>query len=137
MAGRVQAQNLDGTLGKVVRINADGSIPSDNPFVNTAGAKPEIWSLGHRNIQSAALDAQGRLVSLEVAPIGSLLASVREAVELHRIPLATALAAATASPAAIWGLDRKGGIAPGLDADLILLDRETLALRWTMAGGRL
>ncbi len=65
MAGRVQAQNLDGTLGKVVRINADGSIPSDNPFVNTAGAKPDIWSLGHRNIQSATLDAQGRLWTVE------------------------------------------------------------------------
>ncbi len=64
-AGRVQAQNLDGTLGKVVRINADGSIPSDNPFVNTAGAKPDIWSLGHRNIQSATLDAQGRLWTVE------------------------------------------------------------------------
>ncbi|MDR7231873.1 glucose/arabinose dehydrogenase [Caulobacter sp. BE264] len=65
MAGRVQAQNLDGTLGKVVRINADGSIPSDNPFVTTAGAKPDIWSLGHRNIQSATLDAQGRLWTVE------------------------------------------------------------------------
>jgi glucose/arabinose dehydrogenase len=65
LAGRVQAQNLDGTLGKVVRINADGSIPSDNPFVNTAGAKPDIWSLGHRNIQSATLDAQGRLWTVE------------------------------------------------------------------------
>lgn len=65
LAGRVQAQNLDGTLGKVVRINADGSIPSDNPFVKTAGAKPDIWSLGHRNIQSATLDAQGRLWTVE------------------------------------------------------------------------
>jgi glucose/arabinose dehydrogenase len=65
MAGRVQAQNLDGTLGKVVRINADGSIPSDNPFAKTGGAKPEIWSLGHRNIQSATLDAQGRLWTVE------------------------------------------------------------------------
>lgn len=64
-AGRVQAQQMDGTLGKVVRINADGSIPSDNPFVGQAGAKPEIWSLGHRNLQSAALDPQGRLWTVE------------------------------------------------------------------------
>ncbi|WP_343699497.1 PQQ-dependent sugar dehydrogenase [Caulobacter sp.] len=63
--GRVQAQQLDGTLGKVVRINADGSIPSDNPFIGQAGAKPEIWSLGHRNLQSAALDPQGRLWTVE------------------------------------------------------------------------
>jgi aldose sugar dehydrogenase len=53
--GRHQAQRMDGLLGKVVRINPDGSVPSDNPFVGRAGVKPEIWSLGHRNIQSAAL----------------------------------------------------------------------------------
>jgi glucose/arabinose dehydrogenase len=54
--GRMQAQNMDGLLGKVVRINPDGSIPKDNPFVGRAGVRPEIWSLGHRNIQSAALN---------------------------------------------------------------------------------
>jgi glucose/arabinose dehydrogenase len=53
--GRMQAQRMDGTLGKVVRINADGSIPKDNPFVGKAGAKPEIYSIGHRNILAAAL----------------------------------------------------------------------------------
>lgn len=65
LPGRVQAQNLNATLGKVVRINADGSIPSDNPFVKTPGAKPEIWSLGHRNIQAAALDPSGKLWTVE------------------------------------------------------------------------
>jgi len=65
LEGRVQAQHLDATLGKVVRINADGSIPSDNPFVKTPGAKPEIWSLGHRNIQAAALDPNGKLWTVE------------------------------------------------------------------------
>lgn len=63
--GRAQAQKLDATLGKVVRINADGSIPSDNPFVNTSGAKPEIWSYGHRNLQAAALDPAGKLWTVE------------------------------------------------------------------------
>jgi glucose/arabinose dehydrogenase len=53
--GRMQAQRMDGTLGKVVRINADGSIPKDNPFAGQAGAKPEIYSIGHRNILGAAL----------------------------------------------------------------------------------
>ena len=53
--GRMQAQKLDSGLGKVVRINADGSIPKDNPFVGKEGVLPEIWSFGHRNIQSAAL----------------------------------------------------------------------------------
>jgi glucose/arabinose dehydrogenase len=53
--GRMQAQRMDGLLGKVVRINADGSIPKDNPFVGKEGARPEIWSIGHRNIQAATL----------------------------------------------------------------------------------
>lgn len=53
--GRHQAQRLDGHLGKVVRINPDGTVPSDNPFIGHAGAKSEIFSIGHRNIQSAAL----------------------------------------------------------------------------------
>jgi glucose/arabinose dehydrogenase len=53
--GRKQAQRLDGTLGKVVRIRPDGSIPEDNPLVGKPGARPEIWSWGHRNIQSAAI----------------------------------------------------------------------------------
>jgi glucose/arabinose dehydrogenase len=66
LPGRVQAQRLDGTLGKVVRINADGSIPKDNPFVGQAGARPEIYSLGHRNILSAALNpATGQLWEVE------------------------------------------------------------------------
>jgi len=53
--GRMQAQKMDSGIGKVVRINADGSIPKDNPFVGKDGVRPEIWSIGHRNIQSAAL----------------------------------------------------------------------------------
>ena len=47
----MQAQRMDGLLGKIVRINADGSIPTDNPFVGKDGVRPEIWSLGHRNVR--------------------------------------------------------------------------------------
>lgn len=66
LEGRAQAQRLDGTLGKVVRINADGSIPKDNPFVGKPGVKPEIWSYGHRNILSAAIDPKtGKLWEVE------------------------------------------------------------------------
>jgi glucose/arabinose dehydrogenase len=54
--GRMQAQRLDGLLGKIVRINADGTIPKDNPFVGKEGARPEIWSIGHRNVQAATLN---------------------------------------------------------------------------------
>lgn len=52
---REQAQNLTSDLGKVVRINSDGSIPKDNPFLGRKDVRPEIWSYGHRNVQSAAL----------------------------------------------------------------------------------
>jgi glucose/arabinose dehydrogenase len=55
LEGRRQAQDLGSTFGKVIRIRPDGSIPDDNPLVGRAGAKPEIWSWGHRNIQAAAL----------------------------------------------------------------------------------
>jgi aldose sugar dehydrogenase len=55
---RDRAQDLATTIGKVVRLNPDGSIPRDNPFVGRAGAMPEIWSLGHRNVQAAALHPQ-------------------------------------------------------------------------------
>jgi glucose/arabinose dehydrogenase len=64
--GRMQAQSMDSLLGKVVRINADGTIPADNPFVGKAGARPEIWSIGHRNIQGAALHPDtGELWTIE------------------------------------------------------------------------
>jgi aldose sugar dehydrogenase len=53
--GRMQAQRMDGLLGKVVRINPDGTVPQDNPFAGKPGVRPEIFSLGHRNIQAAAL----------------------------------------------------------------------------------
>ncbi|MDQ3224253.1 MAG: PQQ-dependent sugar dehydrogenase [Gemmatimonadota bacterium] len=62
---RPQVQRLDSHMGKILRINPDGSGPKDNPFVGQSGALPEIWTLGHRNIQSAAFDAQGRLWEVE------------------------------------------------------------------------
>jgi aldose sugar dehydrogenase len=63
---REQAQDLSSHLGKIVRINADGSVPDDNPFAGKAGARPEIWSYGHRNIQAAAIHAEtGQLWTVE------------------------------------------------------------------------
>ena len=53
---RQQAQNRRSHLGKVVRLNDDGSIPSDNPFVGTEDADPAVWSYGHRNIQGLTFD---------------------------------------------------------------------------------
>ena len=70
-SGRARAQTLDNTIGKIVRINADGSIPPDNPFVNREGASPEIWSYGHRNVQGAALHpVTGELWANEHGPKG-------------------------------------------------------------------
>jgi glucose/arabinose dehydrogenase len=62
---RPLAQRLDNHMGKTLRIKPDGSAPADNPFVNQANAKPEIWSYGHRNIQASAFDAQGRFWIVE------------------------------------------------------------------------
>jgi glucose/arabinose dehydrogenase len=60
------AQDLSTTLGKIVRIQADGSTPPDNPFVDRSGARPEIWSYGHRNVQAAAVHpATGSLWTVE------------------------------------------------------------------------
>ena len=68
---RDDAQLLDNDLGKIVRIEADGRIPADNPFVDRPGARPEIWSYGHRNVQGAALmPASGELWVDEHGPQG-------------------------------------------------------------------
>ena len=59
---RDMAQTFDNDLGKIIRITSDGAAPPDNPFVNKAGARPEIWSYGHRNPQGLAINpADGKL----------------------------------------------------------------------------
>jgi glucose/arabinose dehydrogenase len=64
-AMRPQAQRLDSDMGKIVRIAPDGSVPKDNPFVGQSNALPEIWTLGHRNVQAAAFDPKGQLWIVE------------------------------------------------------------------------
>ncbi|HEX7330441.1 MAG TPA: PQQ-dependent sugar dehydrogenase [Pyrinomonadaceae bacterium] len=65
------AQSLASNLGKVVRINSDGSIPNDNPFVGKTDALGDIWSYGHRNMLSAAIEpSSGRLWVVEMGPLG-------------------------------------------------------------------
>jgi aldose sugar dehydrogenase len=65
------AQDLTSDLGKIVRINPDGSIPKDNPFVGKKDARPEIWSYGHRNVQGAAIHPEtGKLWETEFGPRG-------------------------------------------------------------------
>ncbi|MGD9477803.1 PQQ-dependent sugar dehydrogenase [Shinella sp. G-2] len=67
---RVGAQDLGSGFGKVFRIDAEGKALADNPFVKTDGALPEIWSYGHRNLQAATLDGEGRLWTVEHGPKG-------------------------------------------------------------------
>ena len=63
---RDQAQNLAVHLGKLIRINSDGSVPDDNPFIGKGDAQPEIWSYGHRNMQGAALHPEtGEIWTIE------------------------------------------------------------------------
>ncbi|MBX9576167.1 MAG: PQQ-dependent sugar dehydrogenase [Caulobacteraceae bacterium] len=62
---RPQAQDLGSHMGKTIRINADGSVPADNPFVGREGALPEIWTLGHRNVQGVAVAPDGQVWSVE------------------------------------------------------------------------
>jgi glucose/arabinose dehydrogenase len=62
---RPQAQDLGSHMGKTIRINADGTVPSDNPFVGRDGALPEIWSLGHRNMQGIAIASNGDVWTVE------------------------------------------------------------------------
>lgn len=64
------AQDLNSNLGKIVRLNDDGSLPPDNPFADQGEVAAQVWSLGHRNILGMAFDADGRLWAHEMGPRG-------------------------------------------------------------------
>ncbi|MBD2088979.1 PQQ-dependent sugar dehydrogenase [Microcoleus sp. FACHB-1515] len=86
---RQQAQNLQSRLGKIVRLNDDGSIPSDNPFVNGGGDRA-IWSYGHRNIQGLAVDpATNRVWATEHGARGGDELNLVQAGENYGWPLVT------------------------------------------------
>jgi len=77
---RDEAQNLGNHLGKIVRIRPDGGVPPDNPFVGNSGAKPEIWSYGHRNPQGLAINpASGKVWEHEHGPRGGDEINIPEA----------------------------------------------------------
>lgn len=83
------AQTLDNHHGKVVRINKDGSVPRDNPFIARAGALPEIWSYGHRNMQGATLAPDGVLWTHEHGPQGGDEINLPRAGANHGWPVIT------------------------------------------------
>lgn len=90
LEGRVQAQDLGSHFGKIIRIQKDGAVPKDNPFVGRPGARPEIWSYGHRNIQSAALHpATGALWVVDHGPKGGDEINVAEAGKNYGWPIIT------------------------------------------------
>ena len=85
-----EVQSLANHIGKVVRIDTEGEAPADNPFVARAGAKPEIWSLGHRNIQGMAMHPQtGELWASEHGPQGGDEINLVEAGRNYGWPLVT------------------------------------------------
>ena len=95
------AQDLSSHLGKIVRINRDGSVPRDTPFVGRSGARPEIWSYGHRNSQGAALNPRtGVLWEIEHGPRGGDELNIPEAGKNYGWPLVS------------WGVHYSGQAIP-------------------------
>lgn len=64
------AQDMQSSLGKLIRLNDDGSVPPDNPFAAQGGIAAQVWSLGHRNMLGIAFDGAGRLWTHEMGPKG-------------------------------------------------------------------
>jgi len=87
---REQAQQLESHIGSIVRLNPDGSVPADNPFVEHDDARPEIYSYGHRNVQGLVFDADNnRLIAHEHGPRGGDELNIIDAGANHGWPLAT------------------------------------------------
>ncbi len=64
------AQDMNQSLGKILRLTDSGAVPRDNPFAARGGVAAQVWTLGHRNLLGIAFDAQGRLWSPEMGPTG-------------------------------------------------------------------
>jgi glucose/arabinose dehydrogenase len=87
---RPRAQQLDMLQGKLVRLNLDGSVPADNPFVGRKDARPEIWSYGHRNMQGMAVDPRtGKVWQNEHGPRGGDEINIPEAGKNYGWPVIT------------------------------------------------
>lgn len=87
---REQAQNLSNHFGSSVRVTDDGKVPQDNPFIGVAGAQPEIYSYGHRNQQSIAVErSTGKIYQTEHGPRGGDELNVIEPGKNYGWPIAT------------------------------------------------
>lgn len=113
---REQAQNTANHLGSIVRLNRDGSAPEDNPFVGQADAMPELYSIGHRNVQGILVDDAGRVFSHEHGPRGGDEINLIEAGKNYGWPKIT------------YGIDYNGSQIspytelPGLEQPLVYWD---------------
>lgn len=131
---------VDLTTSTTPDLLASGDVPAAEALSRLLAAGIDAHSISLSSDAQASLpnfDTNGVLLGLEVASIGSLLDSVRNAVREHHVALSQALVTVTDAPARIWGLTRKGKLDVGFDADVLLLDRDTLRVRATIAGGRL
>lgn len=86
---REKAQDLSSDLGKIVRVNTDGSFPADNPFANRKDALPEIWTYGHRNEQGLVIAADGTVIETEHGARGGDEINIIEPGKNYGWPLAT------------------------------------------------
>ncbi len=106
-AYRENAQNRADHLGTIVRLNPDGSAPDDNPFVGEAGAVPEIWSFGHRNVQAILVDpGSGRVWTNEHGPRGGDEINIVEPGANYGWPIVTDGLDYSGARISPWGLDR-------------------------------
>jgi glucose/arabinose dehydrogenase len=112
LAIRPQAQHLDSHMGKILRIAPDGAVPNGNPFVGKADARPEIWSLGHRNVQAAVFDPKGRLWIAEHGAQGGDEVDLVEKGENYGWPLVAFGEEYSGEPIATAKTEREGYVSP-------------------------
>lgn len=130
--------NVDLTASTTPAFIVAGEVPAATALAEllTAGVSIERISMSSDGQASLPLfDADGRLLSSAIASVSSLCESLREAVQQYDVPLEMALTSITKTPADNWGLKQKGRLQIGADADLLLLDPDTLIPLTTIARG--
>lgn len=130
---------VDLTAGTIPALVQAGDVPAATALAElldagVPAARITISSDGQASLPHFAAD--GTLLELGIAPVRSLHDALVAAVPAHGVAFEQALATVTRTPAAVWGLPRKGELRVGADADVLLLDPDTLALRATVAAGQ-
>ncbi len=131
--------SVDLTTSTSAELLDAGEVPAAQALAELLRAGVPVAQISLSSDGQASLphfDADGRLLGLDVAQIGSLHAALVSAVREQGLTLTQALPAFTATPAAIWGLAKKGRLEVGADADLLLLAPGSLALEAVFAGGQ-